>query len=325
MTRRQDSPAPGRSPGLGAYTRAVINVPIWPAFVRPILVCLNDDQVHDRRNIYAACYSTLGLGEQALGETLPSGESRAKNRASWALSDLTAAGWITRVSRGRYQIADSGREWLRANPLGFSDYTTARQVLVGGRAFDAPTPKPSLIPESPLTLDPIEQIEAAITELDGAIASDLLGRLRTTDATGAFFEEAVVEVLLAMGYGGTERQGRAIGRSGDGGVDGVIDQDALGLDQIYVQAKRYAKGNNVSGQDIQAFVGAVLQKGASRGVFLTTSDFTTAAWTAAAASHHVRIVLINGERLAALMIKHRVGVQVKRTYDVVEVDDDFFE
>jgi restriction system protein len=150
----------------------------------------------------------------------------------------------------------------------------------------------------------------------------LLTRLRSSDP--GFFEEAVVKVLLAMGYGGTEQRGKRIGGTGDGGVDGVIDQDALGLDQIYVQAKRYADGNTIGRETIQAFIGALQGFGATRGVFITSSTFTANARDYANAIS-TRVILIDGQRLAQLMIKYRVGVQVKQSYEVVEIDEDFFE
>jgi len=127
-----------------------------------------------------------------------------------------------------------------------------------------------------------------------------------------------------MGYGGAEQRGKRIGGSNDGGVDGVIDQDALGQDRIYVQAKRYADGNTVGREAIQAFVGALHGVGASRGVFITTRAFTSGArkYVKAVPS---RVILIDGARLVGLMIKYRVGVQVKESYDVVELDEDFFE
>jgi restriction system protein len=171
-------------------------------------------------------------------------------------------------------------------------------------------------------VDPIEQIEHGVARVRSEVATDLLVRLREGSPT--FFEQAVVDVLLAMGYGGSERRGRPIGGSGDGGVDGVIDQDALGLDQIYVQAKRYAEGNHVGREAIQAFIGALHGFSASRGVFITSSSFTRGA-ADYARSIPTRIILIDGPRLTDLMIKYRVGVQVSRSYDVVEVDEDFFE
>lgn len=127
-----------------------------------------------------------------------------------------------------------------------------------------------------------------------------------------------------MGYGGAEQRGRRIGGTGDGGVDGVIDQDALGLERIYVQAKRYKEGNSVGRETIQAFIGALHGFGASRGVFITTSTFTQHARDYASGIQS-RVILIDGKRLVSLMIKYRVGVQVKQTYDVVEVDEDFFD
>lgn len=171
-------------------------------------------------------------------------------------------------------------------------------------------------------LDPVEQIESGVDRLNADVAGQLLARLSEQDPE--FLEQAVLEVLVAMGYGGAEGSARRIGGSGDGGVDGVIDQDPLGLDQVYVQAKRYAPDNVVGRETIQAFVGALHGNQASRGIFITTSRFSTGArdYAARVAS---RLVLIDGNRLAALMIKYRVGTQVVRTYDVVGVDEDFFE
>lgn len=133
-----------------------------------------------------------------------------------------------------------------------------------------------------------------------------------------------MKLLLAMGYGGAENRGRRIGGSGDGGVDGVIDQDTLGLDQIYVQAKRYAPDATVGREAIQSFVGALAGRGATRGVFITTSRFSAGALEYAK-SIPTRIILIDGKQLTELMIRHGVGVQVAKTYTVAEIDEDFFE
>jgi restriction system protein len=171
-------------------------------------------------------------------------------------------------------------------------------------------------------IDPIEQIESGINRIHADVGDALLLRLRESHPD--FFEQAVVDLLLKMGYGGAEQRGKRIGGSNDGGVDGVINQDALGLDRIYVQAKRYADGNTVGREAIQAFVGALHGVGASRGVFITTSAFTSGArdYVKAVPS---RVILIDGVRLVGLMIKYRVGVQVRQSYDIVELDEDFFE
>ena len=188
---------------------------------------------------------------------------------------------------------------------------------------DARKPMLSVVDETLVEdIDPIEQIESGINRIHSDVGDALLTRLRESHPD--FFEQAVVDLLLKMGYGGAEQRGKRIGGSNDGGVDGVIDQDALGLDRIYVQAKRYADGNTVGREAIQAFVGALHGVGASRGVFITTSAFTSGArdYVKAVPS---RVILIDGARLVGLMIKYRVGVQVKQSYDIVELDEDFFE
>lgn len=307
----------------------MITVPIWPEFILPVLTCLSDGETWPVRELRAASYDALALDETARAEVLPSGESRAHNRFGWAISHIHKARWIERVIRGQYRITDDGRAALQTYAGGFHDYQLASQVL--DHFWDEPKPAVGLgsvtlsstsesapAPE----VDPVELIEDSVATLNNSVAIELLDRLRTADPT--FFEEAVVKVLLGMGYGGAEQRGRRIGGTGDGGVDGVIDQDALGLDQIYIQAKRYAEGNNVSPETIQAFVGALAGKGASRGVFITSSDFTPGA-TSYANAIPTRIILINGARLASLMIQYRVGVQTKQVYEVVEFDEDFFE
>lgn len=304
----------------------MIATPIWPEFIVPILQVAADGASHRTRDLRSASFQRMGLGPEVLAEALPSGELRADNRAGWAITYIHRANWLERVSRGVYRITDEGRAALAEHEAeGFHDYAKASKVLDsfwettdGSASAVAAEP----VPEITTVLDPTEQIEQAVAQNDQAVAADLLDRLRTSDPT--FFEKAVLQLLLAMGYGGSEQRGRHIGGSGDGGVDGVIDEDALGLDQVYVQAKRYAAGNNVGGEAIRAFIGALSLKAASRGVFITTSDFTPAA-RLDATSARSRIVLIDGQRLASLMIKYRVGTQVKETYHVMEVDEDFFE
>ncbi|WP_228201498.1 restriction endonuclease [Flaviflexus ciconiae] len=169
-------------------------------------------------------------------------------------------------------------------------------------------------------LTPIEQVQNGIDRINEEIAAELLDRLQGKEP--GFFEQAVVDLLLAMGYGGTSGTGSVTQFSNDGGIDGVIDQDILGLNRVYIQAKRYATGNTVGRPDLQAFVGALSGK-ADSGVFITTSVFSTGA-REYANKVPTRIILIDGERLAGLMIRYGVGVQVKETYKVVEIDEDFF-
>ncbi|MDR6556840.1 restriction system protein [Arthrobacter pascens] len=257
-------------------------------------------------------------------ETLNTGGLRSEQRLGWAISNLLKAGWIERPVRANYRITEAGREWFSKHPEGISDFSTARTLFSPfWPQTDARKPMLSGVDETLVEdIDPIEQIESGINRIHSDVGDALLRRLRESHPD--FFEQAVVDLLLKMGYGGAEQRGKRIGGSNDGGVDGVIDQDALGLDRIYVQAKRYADGNTVGREAIQAFVGALHGVGASRGVFITTSAFTAGArdYVKAVPS---RVILIDGTRLVGLMIKYRVGVQVKQSYDIVELDEDFFE
>lgn len=243
----------------------------------------------------------------------------------WALSHLSKAGWVDRPARGYYAINDAGRSGILQFPEGF-DYAQAREFFA---PFWPNTPRRSAdetaddaVAAAVEILDPVEQIEDGINRIEQQVGEELLARLRESHPD--FFEQAVVDLLLAMGYGGAEQRGKRIGGPNDEGVDGIIDQDALGLDRIYVQAKRYKEGNNISRETIQAFVGALHGFGATRGVFLTTSAFTLGA-IEYARTVQSRVILIDGQRLVALMIKYRVGVQVRRTYASVEIDGDFFD
>lgn len=169
-------------------------------------------------------------------------------------------------------------------------------------------------------LTPIEQVQDGVERIHDGVANELLQRLQDKDP--AFFEEAVVKLLVAMGYGGANGRGSVTQLTNDGGIDGVIDQDILGLSRVYIQAKRYASGNSVGRPDVQGFVGA-LHGLADSGVFITTSHFAQGALNYVAASP-TRIVLIDGKRLTDLMIQFGVGVQARETYTIVEIDEDFF-
>lgn len=299
-------------------------VPIWPAFVRPVLEVLSSGETLSRREVVRRALDVVGVSDSGRSEVLASGGSRAEGRVGFAISDLTKANWIERPERASYRITDGGREFLASHPEGTPDFASARLVFAPYQPERIRQEEVLRVdPAADVTvIDPVEQIEEGIARIQAETADLLLERLRGSNPD--FFEEAVVKVLLSMGYGGAEQRGKRIGGSGDGGVDGVIDQDALGLDQIYVQAKRYADGNNIGRETIQAFIGALQGFGASRGVFITSSTFTQHAVDYARAIP-TRVVLIDGPRLAALMIKYRVGVQVRHQYEVVEIDEDFFE
>ncbi|MFP1602958.1 restriction endonuclease [Microbacterium sp. 2216-1] len=297
-------------------------VPIWPMLVVPTLQVLSDGQSRHRREVFDAVADYANVGDEARAETLKSGGTRFEQRMGWALSNLSKAQWVDRPERGRYVINDAGRTALAQYPTGF-DYALAKRVFAPFWPEKTASNSPSSTSDRPTDelADPIEVIEDAISRIETTVGEDLLERLRNSHPD--FFEQAVVDLLLKMGYGGAAQRGRRIGGSNDEGVDGLINQDALGLDQVYIQAKRYKEGNNVGREAIQAFVGALHGFGASRGVFLTTSAFTSGA-SEYANKVPSRIILIDGSRLVELMIAYRVGVQEEKYFSAVEVDEDYF-
>ena len=294
-------------------------MPTWEGFLVPVLQVLSDGQVRGRREMSDLVTNHVGLSAEQRTEMLESGQPKADNRVGWALSALALSDAIDRPRKGQYVIAERGRSLLQQHPNGLVE----RVLFPDGRArWKVPVVSTVSADTAPSTLDPVEQIEQGVNLLHAEVATQLIDRLRVQEP--AFLEQAVLDLLVAMGYGGAEKQVRRLGGSGDGGVDGVIDQDALGLDRVYVQAKRYAADNSVGRETIQAFVGALHGRHASRGIFITTSRFTPQA-VEYAATINARVILIDGDRLARLMIQYGVGVQTKHTYRVAEVDEDFFE
>ena len=306
-------------------SKAISMLPQWHAFMKPLLQVLSDGNTWTKKDLVQATLEKAGITPEERKETLPSGQSRALNRIGWAASALSQAQALAKPARAVMQITETGRSLLVQCPHGVGvgdlEKIPAYQAYVPQRRTSGEVSAPTNV-ISDTDEDPSELIEAGVQAFAAEAAVDLIRRLREQHPD--FFEQAVVDVLNKMGYGGTEQRGRRLGGSGDGGVDGVIDLDALGLSQIYVQAKRYGDGNTVQRPEIQGFVGALAGRGASQGVFVTTSLFSKGARDYVE-QIPTRVVLIDGPRLAELMIRYRVGVQIKRTYEVVEVDEDYFE
>lgn len=298
-------------------------IPTWEGFLTPVLQVLSDGRTRTRREMYDDVAEHIGLSDAQRAETLNSGQRKASNRVGWAMSALVRAEALSRPRRGACVITDSGRRLLADHPRGLTE-----RDLQEIQAFRDYVPLSKSAPNSPAAspsqaiLDPIEQIEQGVDRLNSDVASQLLKRLREQDP--AFLEQSVLDVLVGMGYGGTDGAARRIGGTGDEGVDGVIDQDKLGLQRIYVQAKRYAADNVVGREAIQAFVGALHGRNVTQGIFITTSRYSAGA-TEYARSIGTRVVLIDGDRLAELMISYGIGVQPAKTYRVVELDEDYFE
>ena len=300
------------------------NLQPWHFFHRYILEALRDGQTWHRKDLLRRAVELAPLTDEQRELRFPDGVVVAEHRAGWAMSALNRAGAIDKPNRGFYRITNVGLDLLESNPGSIS-----KKTLMSLPAWDEyePTQQTQINPsdESEADLfegDPIELISTAVESLEQSVAAELLSKLRL--GSPEFFEKAVLELLGAMGYGGVEKNITHTGKSGDGGIDGVLDQDALGLNRVHVQAKRYADGNTIGRPDIQQFVGALGDKNATQGVFVTSSRFSQEALgTAERASE--KIALIDGNKLVELMIKYKVGVQVRKTYEVVEIDEDFFE
>ena len=261
---------------------------------------------------------------------LPSGtQTIIANRTHWAKSYLAHAGLVQTTKRGYFVITPEGQSVLSAKPpkinIQFLKQYPAFKVFQSTSApiqTESPQgPASSAVIQLPVGT-PDEILRSTITQIEDELRAELLDRLLSSDP--AFFEWAVVALLQGMGYGGArEGAGKIVGQPGDGGIDGVIDEDAPGLDRVYIQAKRYKAENKIGSPDVQAFYGAVAAAKASKGVFVTTSDFSPAA-THFAEKVPVRLVLINGDRLTRLMLRYNVGVRIHETIHVKKIDEDFF-
>lgn len=269
----------------------------------------------------------FSLTDEQMSELLPSGkQTRISNRAHWARNYMKHAGLVAPVARGRYKITPQGQDLLDRN-LPHIDKSVLLQFtsfLEWLKPSDLSLHVANLVePVEAATETPEDRIEQAWCQLDAALAEELLETVRTLSPTR--FEHLIVELLIAMGYGdGRAGMGRAIGKSGDGGIDGVVNEDKLGLDAIYIQAKRYAPDNIVGRPALQAFVGSMTGKSATKGVFVTTSRFSSHAIDYVRLISQ-RVVLIDGLRLARLMIDHGVGVVVESTYVLRRLDANFFD
>lgn len=267
----------------------------------------------------------FSLSDAEREEMLPSGKQRVlHNRTHWAKFYLSKAGLLESPRRGRFTISEAGRTLLKAPPKKLDT-----QFLLSIPKFkefyqsEDSEGAVSVAPQQPVqTATPEETVEAAYNTSLGALRAELLERILQNSPS--FFESLIVDLLVAMGYGGSHRNAAAqLGRSSDGGVDGVINEDTLGLDRVYVQAKRYGAGTSVGRPDVQAFTGSLVGLGATKGVFVTTSTFSSQAIEFASRIPQ-RVVLIDGKRLTELMIEHSVGVRLSRTIEFKRLDEDFF-
>jgi len=269
-----------------------------------------------------------GLSADDVREMLPSGRQTVfVNRVSWAVIYMARAGLLERVRRGLYQLTPEGERLLSRKPsrIDLNLLEEYPDFAEWSQRAKAPTPgKDAASKQNEDFSDtPEETLDRAARQLSGALEADVLHRV--LDAVPVFLERVVVDLLIAMGYGGGDAtMGQVTGRSGDGGIDGTIREDALGLDEVYVQAKKYAEGNTVGEGDLRNFAGAIDAAGTTKGVFVTTAGFTRAAKDYVARSPK-RIILIDGAELARLMVKHGIGVRTRASYEIKKLDEDYFD
>lgn len=279
----------------------------------------------------------LQLSPEERTSMLPGGSTTVLgSRVHWAKTYLKQAGLVEQPKRGMVQITAAGKSVLAAKPAHI-DAKYLRQfpsfVTFAGRTgtqdqkdqLSLPATAPSVMePSAADTATPIETINAAASLIEDALKDSLLARLYENGPK--FFERVILDVLLGMRYGVSKGGSRQqLGGTADGGVDGVINEDPLGLDRIYLQAKLYKLGSNVGGPAVQAFIGALVNRGAQKGVLITTSDFTSAARQAASQVSNLRIVLMNGQDLTEAMVRYDVGVRTTKVVSIKDVDSDYFD
>lgn len=301
-----------------------MTLPTYDQFIGPLLRYLaQHPDGASTKDVYRSIADAMQLTDEQRLQLLPSGQQPVfKNRIGWAHDRLKRHGLSFSPRRGYWQLTDRGAAYVRQNPGELAEAEVERLATVANdsrlRAIEGDETVPAA-PASPISESPDDRLAHALAELQQSVAAEVLELIN--QATPSFFEVLVLDLLHAMGYGTSRTDLQRVGGSGDAGIDGIISLDRLGLEKVYVQAKRW-QSQSVSRPDVQAFYGALAGQRANKGVFITTSTFTAQAVDFARSVE--RIVLVDGERLAELMIEHGVGV-THRIIKVPKVDSDYFE
>lgn len=303
-------------------------IPKYEEIMLPFLKFLSDGKVHKLSDAHDSLAEQFKLTDDELRELLPSGRQPVfRNRVGWARTYLKKAGLLTSPKRAHFKISDAGISLLKENPAEitskfltrYADFVEFVSIKKDKKEIEHSTSHDQLINNSDQT--PEESLELAYQKLHSDLSKELLDILKT--CTPAFFERLVIDLLIAMGYGGSRKEaGQAMGKSGDGGIDGIINEDKLGLDVIYLQAKRW--DNAVPVKEIRDFTGALASKKAKKGIFITTSSFPKSVYEFVKQVEY-KIILIDGERLADLMISNSIGLSTVSTYQIKTIDSDYFE
>lgn len=301
-------------------------IPDYQTLMLPLMRLVSDEHEHKYRDLIEKLAVKFQVTDEERKELLASGnQSIFDNRVGWAKTYLKKAGLLNSPKRATFVITDIGRQTLAKNPdridakylRQFPPFLEFQNL---SRNDNETEEEITIISVSDQT--PEENLDKAYQRIRKSLASELLNQV--VDLSPAFFERLVVELLVKMGYGGSIKDaGKAMGKSGDEGIDGTIKEDKLGLDIIYIQAKRWKPGNVVGRPEIQKFVGALAGQGAKKGIFITTSNFTKEALDYTP-RNETKIVLIDGELLAQLMIDYNLGCTTQQTYEIKKIDSDYF-
>lgn len=298
-------------------------VPEFQNFMLPILKLFSDRQIHSINECMNTAIRSFNLNDDDIKQTVPSGkQTLVANRVYWSLTYLKKSLLIETVKRGEYKITERGAQLLSTHPFRidkkllsqYEEYRDFSNQRNDNNEYDSSSEKSDEI-------TPEESIDNIYKKINEQLSDELLEIILDKDPY--YFERLVMDILTKMGYGDPDNNSNIVTKkSGDEGIDGIINQDRLGLDKIYVQAKRW--NENVSRPELQKFVGALSAKKSNKGIFITTSDFTKDAKEYANNLTHT-IILINGKELTKYMIEYNVGVQVNYSYDIKKIDNDYFE
>ncbi len=302
-------------------------IPSYEEIMLPLLKLLGDKKEHSLQEADDILSQQFELSEEERSELLPSGQQPVfRNRLGWARTYMKKAGLLSTPLRARFQITERGLALLKENPKEItSQYLIRYQEFVDFKSIkktkENGEEQKGENPEVATNKTPEEALEYAYQKLRSELAKEVLDVVK--NCSPAFFEKLVVDLIVRMGYGGSRKDaGQALGKSGDGGIDGIVKEDKLGLDTIYMQAKKWE--NPVPVKEIRDFTGALASKKAKKGIFIATSTFPQSVYDFVTQVEY-KIVLINGEQLANLMIEYNVGLSPINEYQVKKIDYDYFE
>lgn len=298
--------------------------PKYYEYMLPELQILKDKKVYTRNDLIELAAEKLKVSEEQKREMINSGSPRYLGRGGWGLTYLKQAGLVSSPKRGSFEITDAGLDFLskHTSSISVEDLKQFPSFMEFQKRSNKDDENQVVAIDSEITPD--EQIQVAFNSLKQDVCDQLLSKILENNPYS--FEKLVIDLVVAMGYGGNIKDaGRATKKSGDDGIDGVINEDKLGLGKIYLQAKRYAKDHLVGSPDIQNFIGALNLQGAKKGIFITTSSFSAPALKLINHPNNIAIALIDGQKLVEYMFEYNLGVSVKTKYEVKEIDNDYFD